>query len=361
MVLAILSNFMRKYLMPKLGVIMESEINEIPVVFQNVIKGAKQFEQLGDLLTTSGFKSVQILARGTSDNAAHFLKYLIETKVGLPVGLTSPSAVTIYGTELKFNSTLLIAISQSGQSTDLIKFATAAKSGGGYFIAITNDQNSPLAKISNTHISLLAGKESAVAATKSYAAQLLTCFLLVNYWIDKDLSQRYLKLIYSSTLAIIEKQDLISAAITKINIKNDLVFLGRGFSYPNAREFALKIQETSKISVQGLSIADYMHGPISALTDKTQLFIVTQNDSDLSYYKDYLVGLRDRNPKIFWIGDSSLALENEEVINGAKSGNEVINCIVDCVIGQKLALELARKNGLNPDKPEGLSKVTLTN
>ena len=98
---------------------MESEISEIPAVFQKLIADRAQFETLGKLLSSHKIQSVLVLARGTSDNAAHFLKYLIETKLGLPVGLTSPSSVTIYKAKLKFENTLVVAISQSGQSTDL--------------------------------------------------------------------------------------------------------------------------------------------------------------------------------------------------------------------------------------------------
>lgn len=164
---------------------MESEIFQIPEVFQKILDNINQFDILTSTFKSNDFRSVQILARGTSDNAAHFLKYLIETKIGVPVGLTSLSSVTIYGTQLKFDNTLVIAISQSGQSSDLIKYSLAAKAGGGFLIAMTNDENSPLATTADIHIPLLAGKEIAVAATKSYAAELLCSQLLVNYWLNQ--------------------------------------------------------------------------------------------------------------------------------------------------------------------------------
>jgi len=347
--------------MPKLGPLMESEINEIPKVFERLLANAEQFDELAKKLSNYDFKSIQILARGTSDNAAHFLKYLIETKLGLPVGLTSPSAVTIYQANLKFENTLVVAISQSGQSTDLLKFAKASQEGGGYLIAITNNQDSPLATIADSHLALFAGKELAVAATKSYAAQLFASLLFVNSWIGKRITMQSRERLVKAAQSLIENQSLVAEAVSKTDRKNEIVFLGRGFSYPNAKEFALKVQETSKISVQGLSIADYMHGPISALTEKTQLFLLAQNDSDLSYLTKYLIDIRARNPKIIWFGDSSLALPDELTVTGAATGDEVINSVVDCIIGQRFALDFARKNELDPDQPAGLSKVTVTN
>jgi glucosamine--fructose-6-phosphate aminotransferase (isomerizing) len=344
--------------MPSLGMSMESEISQIPEVFQTILDNSNQFDKLHDVFTKHDFNSVQILGRGTSDNAAHFLKYLIETKIGLPVGLTSLSSVTIYDTQLKFDNTLVIAISQSGQSSDLIKFSKAAKAGGGFLIAMTNDELSPLAKSADLHLSLLAGKENAVAATKSYAAELLCSLILVDGWLNQKTTTNS---IVAQAKLLVSDKNLVASAVDSVNPQNEIVVLGRGFSYPNAKEFALKIQETSKIPVQGLSIADYMHGPISALTSKTQIFLVAQNDSDLSFIKDYIMQIRSRSPKIYWIGTNSLAVPGEIVIEGAKTGNEIHNCIIDCVIGQRFALEFARKNGLDPDKPTGLSKVTLTN
>jgi glucosamine--fructose-6-phosphate aminotransferase (isomerizing) len=114
---------MRKYRVHQIGKIMQSEIAQIPAVFTKLISAESQFMALSDLLKKNEIQSVLVLARGTSDNAAHFLKYLIETQLGLPVGLTSPSSVTIYHAKLNFKNTLVVAISQSGQSPDLISIS----------------------------------------------------------------------------------------------------------------------------------------------------------------------------------------------------------------------------------------------
>jgi glutamine---fructose-6-phosphate transaminase (isomerizing) len=351
------NDFVRKYDVSKIGNVMEAEISEIPEVFQNLLDNPAQFSDLANLLNKSEIKSVLLLARGTSDNAAHFLKYLIETKLGLPVGLTSPSSVTIYKTKLNFKNTLVVAISQSGQSTDLIEYAKAAQISGALLVAMTNDESSPLAKSADFHITLLAGKELAVAATKSYAAQLMCSLLFVQAWLHNGTTPPS---IISEAKRLVADETLVTKAIAAANRDGEIVVLGRGFSYPNAREAALKIQETSKISVQGLSIADYMHGPISALTAKTQVFIMAPKSFPLSSLKDDLAKIRSNAPKIFWIGSGELALPNEIVISGSDCGSEIYESIVDSIVLQRFALEFARKNGLDPDSPAGLSKVTLT-
>jgi len=136
---------------------------------------------------------------------------------------------------------------------------------------MTNDAASPLATIAHNHFSLLAGPELAVAATKSYNAQLLISYLLVSVWTGKVVNGDQ---IVSEATRLVQSKNLVSSAVHEVSRNKELVILGRGFAYPNAREAALKVQETCKISVQGLSTADYLHGPISALTPDTQVFIV---------------------------------------------------------------------------------------
>ena len=286
--------------MSKLGAIMASEIAETPKVFKAILDNKDAYKSVKNVLIEQEIKSVLILARGTSDNAAHYLKYLIETQIGLPVGLTSPSSVTIYGSELKYSNTLIVAISQSGQSPDLVKFATAARQASAYVIAMTNDDSSPLATVAHNHFSLLAGPELAVAATKSYNAQLLVSYLLVASWTGKQVNDEQ---IISEATRLVGTTDLVAKAVSAATRNNEVVILGRGFAYPNAREAALKIQETSKISVQGLSTADYLHGPISALTGETQVFILAPSHMPDSSITEAVVKIRATNSRIFWIGN----------------------------------------------------------
>ena len=344
--------------MSKLGVIMASEIAETPKVFTAILDNKKAFDSVKDVLLEEKIQSVLILARGTSDNAAHYLKYLIETQIGLPVGLTSPSSVTVYNAELKYANTLIVAISQSGQSPDLVKFATAARQANAYVIAMTNDDKSPLATIAHNHFSLLAGPELAVAATKSYNAQLLISYLLVASWTGKNVNGEQL---ISEATRIAGTVDLVAKAVATASREKEVVILGRGFAYPNAREAALKIQETCKISVQGLSTADYLHGPISALTPDTQVFIVAPLHMPASSITEATTKIRKTSSRIFWIGNGGTPQGDDIVLAGSNCDDEITSTLVDAMVLQRFALEFAVASGYDPDAPEGLSKVTLTN
>lgn len=344
--------------MGNIGAIMASEIAESPKVFKAILENKDAFDSVKNVLIDEKIQSVLILARGTSDNAAHYLKYLIETQIGLPVGLTSPSSVTVYGSELKYSNTLIVAISQSGQSPDLVKFATAARQANAYVIAMTNDDSSPLATIAHNHFSLLAGPELAVAATKSYNAQLLISYLLVAAWTGKNVNGEQ---IVSEATRLVETRELVSPAVHEVSRDKEVVILGRGFAYPNAREAALKVQETCKISVQGVSTADYLHGPISALTADTQVFIVAPSHMPASSITEATVKIRATSSRIFWIGNGGTPEGNDIVLAGSNCDDEIASTIVDAIVLQRFALEFAVASGYDPDAPVGLSKVTLTN
>jgi glucosamine--fructose-6-phosphate aminotransferase (isomerizing) len=266
--------------------------------------------------------------------------------------------VTVYSSELKYSNTLIVAISQSGQSPDLVKFATAAREAHAYVIAMTNDDSSPLATVAHNHFSLLAGPELAVAATKSYNAQLLVSYLLVAAWTGKQVNGAQ---IISEATHLVNTTDLVTKAVSAATRKNEVVILGRGFAYPNAREAALKIQETCKISVQGLSTADYLHGPISALTPDTQVFIVAPTQMPAASITEAVVKIRATNPRIFWIGNGGTPEGNDIVLTGSNCDDEITSTVVDAIVLQRFALEFAVASGYDPDAPKGLSKVTLTN
>jgi len=340
-----------------LGAVMASEISETPKVFRRILSNLDALAPIKDILTANNISSILILARGTSDNAAHFLKYLVETKLGLPCGLTSPSSVTIYDAKLHYKGVLVVALSQSGQSPDLVAFANSAKRAGAKLISLTNDANSPLAKAADHHLDLQAGAELAVAATKSYSAQLLTSYLLVATWanlkIDGDL-------LVAQAEKLTGNSSLVSEAVAACSRENETVVLGRGFAYPNAREAALKIQETCKVSVQGLSTADYLHGPISALTPETQVFVLAPAHLLLNSISEATTRIRAITGRIIWVGNGGSPESGDIVIAGSDCHDEMESTIVDAISLQRFSLEFAKKSGFDPDAPVGLSKVTLT-
>lgn len=339
------------------GSIMESEIAQTPEIFKTLVNGNIIPDELQSVLKSRSIQSILILARGTSDNAAHFLKYLIETQLGLPCGLCSPSSVSIYDSKLHYENTLVISISQSGKSTDLVQFALRAKESGATLVSITNDSQSPLAASAHFHIPLQAGPEIAVAATKSYSAQLLISYLLVASWAGKDpLAQS----LFTEAQRVLKASPEIAQIAKSIDLGSELTILGRGFAYPNAKEAALKIQETCKINVQGMSTADYLHGPISSLNSDSQVIVLAPMHMPQNSVNEAIDRVRAITKKIYWIGSGAESLAHEYVVPGALCDDEIRSSIVDSMALQLFAMHLAVSNGFNPDAPTGLSKVTLT-
>jgi len=337
---------------------MFSEISETPDVFSRLINSEAQFQQAAEKIKARNITNVIILARGTSDNAGHYLKFLIEVKLGLPVGLASPSSVSIYGAKVDFKDTLVIALSQSGRSPDLITFASAAKEGKALLITMTNNSDSPLANVGDLHIDLSAGLEVAVAATKSYSAELLASLLLVDSWIG-NMSAGRSHLVVSSRECIANLGEVDSFA-NSLDAKREIVVIGRGYAYANAKELALKIQETSYIPVQGMSSADYQHGPIATLNSDSQVIVLSPSGMPKKALEDSMVRIRQSEPEIIWLGSNELALNKERVLKGSNQAKEEESTIIDAALIQYLTLGFAVKNGFNPDSPAGLSKVTKT-
>ena len=337
---------------------MYSEISETPDVFSRLINSEAQFQQAAEKIKARNISNVIILARGTSDNAGHYLKFLIEVRLGLPVGLASPSSVSIYGAKVDFKNTLVIALSQSGKSPDLLAFASASKEGGALLIAMTNNSDSPLAKAGDIHIDLSAGPEIAVAATKSYSAELLASLLLIDSWIGNKREVRS-HLVDSSRECIANLGEVDSFA-NSLDAKREIVVIGRGYAYANAKELALKIQETSYIPVQGMSSADYQHGPIATLNSDSQVIVLSPSGMPKKALEDSMVRIRQSEPEIIWLGSNELALTKERVIKGSNQAKEEESTIIDAALIQYLTLGFAVKNGFNPDSPTGLSKVTKT-
>ncbi len=339
------------------GDVMLSEIRETPNILRNFVNSFNSNATAKNLFKTHDFQSVIILARGTSDNAAHFLKYLIEIKLGLPVGLASPSAATMYSAQFKYQKTLIVALSQSGQSADLIAFAKAAKAGSGYVLSITNAPDSPLAQISDLHIAINAGPERAVPATKSYVGQLFVSFLLVNAWSGNAVNFDQL---ISSVENWCESTSKIDDFAATLDITKPIYVLGRGYSYPNAKEFALKLQETSLIPVQGMSSSDFLHGPIASLRSDSQVIFIAPTGTPKDSFGEAPARIRETTGRVFWIGTKKFSEKQDMVLEGSSSQSEIEAVIADALAFQLVTHKVAIANGLNPDSPRGLSKVTIT-
>ena len=335
---------------------MYSEIYEFPRVIIDSLARVKAIDDIAAILRSKDFATVQVLGRGTSGNASLFLKYLIEVRLGILVADASPSTTSIYKSPIAMRNNLLIGMSQSGKSTDLVEFARTAIESGAYFVAMTNDATSPLAELAHHHIDLGVGPELAVAATKSYSSELLHAQLLVDAMLDEsspaDLAEEADRVIKDSDLRI--------QKATALHNADDIVVLGRGYSLANALELSLKIKETSLINVPANSTAEYLHGPIAALKESSSVIFLAPSGQDYSVIAPTVDRVRAITKNIFWIGSSEYCADGETFLGGSSIAHESYSCILDSTVLQLLANQLAVAKGLNPDAPKGLNKVTLT-
>ncbi|MFB9375511.1 SIS domain-containing protein [Kineococcus gynurae] len=340
------------------GHLVRSEIAEQPEVAARILAAAGgELARIAALVRADRPRMVLLTARGTSDHAALYAKYLIEIGLGLPVGLTSTSTMTVYGARPDLSGVLWISISQSGGSPDLVESTAAARAAGARTLAVTNNPASPLAAAAEHHLDVLAGPELAVAATKSYTAQLLTLWLFVS-----ELAGRPLDAAAGlpEFLARAVGSDDVAPIASRYRFVDRLVLTGRGYSYPTAREAALKLMETSYLSAMAFSAADLMHGPLAMVDADRPVVAVVPEGPGGEAMKPVLSALRERGADVCAVAPAGLAPEADVRLDVPTGLPEDLAPIVQIVPLQRLAIEMALARGLDPDAPRGLRKVTET-
>lgn len=304
-------------------------------------------------------KLVMTVARGSSDHAATYAKYLFETELHLPTSSAAPSIISIYKTPLELKNVLVVAISQSGQSPDLLAVMRYAKTQGALTLALVNDTASPLAELSDYVIPLHAGAEKAVAATKSFLLTLSSLLQGVgvirqNKALLEDLSQLPQKLEQVFALDI-------QAYLKYFNANNALI-LGRGFSFSIAQELALKFKEVTQIHAEAFSSAEVLHGPFSLLKAPLPILALTQNDASLASMLQTLMKIKEAGiePLIVCSQDSEdhfTAFNNKIILPSSFS---LLTPILACGLFYLLIETLAQQKKLNPDQPPLIQKITRT-
>ncbi len=345
----------------ELGRGMAADIAEQPEMYARLLDQRAEVGAVAREIARRRPRHVLFTARGTSDHAALYAAYLTEIRLGLPAGLVSPSAITIYGARPDLRDCLVVGVSQSGGSPDLGEVIRVAREQGAHTLAVTNAPDSPLAEVAELHIDIAAGTERAVAATKTYTAELLTLLLLVegiradDGTIPADEIEALAQLpeLAATTLA-----DPTAAEIAgRYRFAGQLVTTGRGYAYPTAREAALKLMETSYLAALAFSGADLLHGPLAmADADVPVLAVVGAGPAGESM-RDVLVRLGERRADRVVIGPHPIAdalhLPTPEV-------DERYAPLLDILPLQQLALALSLARGEDPDAPRSLKKVTST-
>ena len=297
-----------------------------------------------------------LAARGTSDHAALYAKYLIEIGLGLPVGLVSPSTLTAYDARPALRDVLWLTVSQSGGSPDLVRSTEVARACGAFTVAITNAASSPVAAAAERHVDVLAGPERAVAATKSYTSELLALWLLVDAWAGGHGSAaRSLPELASQVL----ERPLAREIAPRYRFVERLVVTARGYAYATAREAALKMMETSYLSAHAFSGADLLHGPLAMIDEDRPVIAVVPDGPGGESLEPVLGRLRERSADVLVVGETALAPWAAAALPLPRT-EERLAPILQIMPLQQLAHAMAVARGRDPDRPRGLRKVTET-
>jgi len=339
----------------KTPTMMFTEAAQAPEVVQlQLDRNAETVKRIGRRLKQIEPSFIVTCARGSSDHAATYAKYLLETYTGLFTASAAPSIHSVYQTSMNFSQCVCLLISQSGASPDLLSVATAARKGGAYVIALVNVANSPLANLADEVLELHAGEETSVAATKSFIGSIAAVIQLLTAWRDEPELYRAL---HGAPRSLQKAWDADwSAAIEPISKSRDLFVLGRGLGLGIAYETALKFKEVCGLHAEGLSSAEVLHGPVTIAREKFPVLVLAQNDQTFPGIQTLVGQLAQRDVSLITAG-----VHHHAAINlPTHSDHPAIEPMLRILSFYRMANQLSLQLGLNPDCPPYLQKVTAT-
>lgn len=341
--------------------LMLDEIHQQPAAIERTIKReSKKIESFAAKLKANRPRLITLVARGSSDNAALFGRYLIEMTTGIPVSLAAPAIHTLYKTKLDLRDALVIGISQSGEGVDINMTLENSKRCGATTLAITNEAGSSMAKLADETFLIHAGRERSVAATKTYTGQLLIFHLLASAISGNGHKPEIKRLpeLAANSLAL---QPRISEMVERYAFMEQCVVVGRGLNYANAFEFAIKLMETCYVVAERFSGADFLHGPIAMISSGFPVFMFAPPGPTLKGSRELLEKLKGLGAETIVISSESAALKlASRKIEIPQPISELLSPIPYIIPAQLFAALLAEAKGLSPDQPRSLSKVTKT-
>jgi glucosamine--fructose-6-phosphate aminotransferase (isomerizing) len=335
---------------PVPGALMHAEIREQPQRWTDIV--ATQIDPINavaDLITARPDAPIVFVARGSSDHAAMYGQYLASLRLQRAAYLSTPAIASLAGVNTIPREAIVVGISQSGESPDLLKTMELAQAGGSTLVALTNNRSSAMARLADIHVDLSAGPELSVAATKTYTAELVALAVIISrasrHTVPADLR---IAGIAAQAREGIDTFALVARDLaTAIEGADRLMVIGRLLSMSTAREAALKFMETCRLAASGWSAADAKHGPIGQLAEGTPVFL------------SGTTGIGGDSIRL--LGEAAAELGAEVITPRFANVTDVdLEPIVGIVPFQMIALELALRRGFDPDRPQGLAKVTQT-
>lgn len=341
--------------------LMLAEIEQQPAALERTIKQeSKKIARFAAALKTKRPRLVVLVARGSSDNAALFGRYLLEITTGIPVSLAAPAVHTLYQAKLDLSEALVIGISQSGEGVDINLVLENAKRCGATTLAITNEAESTMAKLADEAFLIRAGREKSVAATKTYTGQLLMFHLLAEALSGVTKGQETAR-IPDLAAATLKLKPRVTALVERYAYMNHCVVVGRGLNYANTYEFAIKLMETCYVVAERFSGADFLHGPIAMVDRGFPTFLFAPPGPTLKGQLELLAKLKEIGAETLVISSETTAIKAaDRALKIPQRIPELLSPIPYVIPAQLFAALLAEAKGLSPDQPRSLSKVTKT-
>ncbi len=349
---------------------MLDEIRQQPAALDRTLRGElRGAEKLRKLLAVRRPKMIVLAARGTSDNAAQFGRYLLEITTGIPTCLAAPSVATLYQAEIDYHDALVVAISQSGESTDTNVVLQRARKSGSMTVGITNESDSSLAHLAEHVFLVRAGKEKSVAATKTYTGQLLSMYMLA-WALGGPIALDDLRSLPEWTDRALKLEPQIGELAGRYRFMEHCVVIGRGLNYSNTFEFALKLMETCYVVAERFSSADMQHGPIAMMEQAFPAFVFAPAGVTWPGIRDLVLRFDQLKVDTLVITDQgnkgAFEAAGRKVAVPLKLGRkshaveDLYTPIPYVIPAQLFAAKLAAEKGLDPDQPRTLQKVTRT-
>ena len=341
---------------------LQQEILEQPEVLRRLLEVERPaIERVAAAIRARAPRSVVMAARGSSDNAARYGQYLFGAANGLLVALATPSLFTLYNAPPRLERAVVLGISQSGRSPDIVAVVEEGRRQGALTAAITNDPASPLAEAAEYVISLHAGEERSIAATKTYTASLLALAMLSAALAEDAQRFQALQALPEAVSQVLNAAPAIIEAAERYRYMEACVVVSRGYNYATAFEIALKLKELTYVLAEPYSSADFWHGPVALVEHGFPVLAVVPEGCVAEELVAFLRQLREREAELVVISDRDDALALAQTPLPLPAGvQEWLSPLVAVVPGQLFALGLTLAKGFDPDHPRGLRKVTLT-
>jgi len=342
--------------------LMLEEIRQQPAVLERILLQERdKIRKLGQTLRNRDLRLIILVARGSSDNAAQFGRYLLEIATGIPVSLAAPSVYTLYKAKLRLDHALVVGVSQSGEGEDINRVLAEARNSGAFTVGITNEPHSTIVQTVDTALLIQGERERSVAATKTFTGQMMIFYLLAEALAGSTTVTKGYEAIPDFCARTLAHEAAIRELAQRYTFMENCVVIGRGLLYGNAFELALKLMETCYVVAERFSSADFFHGPLAMVERHFPVILFACPGPLMSGVKLLAQRLQELRAETLAItSDEELTSLCSRTITMSPEISEFLAPIPYIIPGQMLAALLAEAKGLNPDAPRSLSKVTRT-